>query len=893
MKTYKDPEVARRTYSRVYENMRGADGADGTDRTRFSCLENMYRDYDGETPSATESVPGYRAVRFFGQTIHALTRSPDDGNDGLTVHAGTGVYRVRMAEGAATPTACNLLGTMADSESVGFVHGTSVYFLDGDGLYVTDGTSLSRVQSGGGTEPYIPTVYKNGKRYEQRNLLTRKFREEYTVTDPAAVSYGTPDLAYGDNPDRPGEVLVTGLGTAVRTDIFIPSTVLRGGTRVPVGGIAAGAFEGEDTLVGVHIASGIRYIGKNAFKGCTSLTGVLMQDTVETIDSGAFAGCTALIDFHIGAGVRNIATDAFSGCSSLTTVTYALDEVHLGAIEGITALSVKSFSIRQTRRGTRVCCPVYTKTLALSSTTVNGMVRQCSTAQKGGFVTGVIFDVNDMLTLYDTVVTVTGTMPENFTPEDDAGTSFFRMTTAATGTAAAQAIEKCRVAALHNGHVFLSGNPAYPGKVFYSSADGTGKENPTYFGDLCYFTDGGGQSDVRAMVSALDRLIVFKERDDGDGGIFLHREQKTAGALCPVTYPVDYAVTGYGADGGAAVYRGDPVFLDDGQVMAVERGGYGTEYRVVSRSHTSGTILSDKDLSSACLAEWNGYLAVTVGTDIFLGDARQAYRHAEGHTAYEWYRLCGVGAYVGWQYVYRYASEAAGGLSVSPKAGDVVSGSVAYFTAADGNSYGYTEEDGRKYAVIQSTQHKGGTVRPVTAAIGVGKRLFFGTTNGACFVFNNDLYGLCSHYRTDADYTRAHKKRLHPFFYRFDSHAPRYVLRTAADDGGMPYLEKNTEAGTLAVKYSGIGRADITTAVIVDGEEACPLGETVRGTFEFFDMDFSRLSFSSRDGETRICRKNKRGWMESKIELSTDAFDSPFGVQKISYRYAVKGKIKQ
>ena len=109
----------------------------------------------------------------------------------------------------------------------------------------------------------------------------------------------------------------------------------------------------------------------------------------------------------------------------------------------------------------------------------------------------------------------------------------------------------------------------------------------------------------------------------------------------------------------------------------------------------------------------------------------------------------------------------------------------------------------------------------------------------------------------------------------------------------MPYLKKNTEAGTLAVKYSGIGRADITTAVIVDGGEACPLGETVRGTFEFFDMDFSRLSFSSRDGETRICRKNKRGWMESKIELSTDTFDSPFGVQKISYRYAVKGKIKQ
>ena len=65
------------------------------------------------------------------------------------------------------------------------------------------------------------------------------------------------------------------------------------------------------------------------------------------------------------------------------------------------------------------------------------------------------------------------------------------------------------------------------------------------------------------------------------------------------------------------------------------------------------------DLSSAVVAEWNGYLLVLVDGCIFMADSRQRYTHAIGVNQYEWYYIENVGVYKGQYPEYKYATQIA------------------------------------------------------------------------------------------------------------------------------------------------------------------------------------------------------------------------------------------
>ena len=62
-------------YSALYADMRGVDfSGDGSTirRDRFSYLENMYRDYDGDGAGIIESFPGFRKIAALGQRIRRI-----------------------------------------------------------------------------------------------------------------------------------------------------------------------------------------------------------------------------------------------------------------------------------------------------------------------------------------------------------------------------------------------------------------------------------------------------------------------------------------------------------------------------------------------------------------------------------------------------------------------------------------------------------------------------------------------------------------------------------------------------------------------------------------------------------------------------------------------------
>ncbi|MBP5610352.1 MAG: leucine-rich repeat domain-containing protein, partial [Clostridia bacterium] len=61
--------------------------------------------------------------------------------------------------------------------------------------------------------------------------------------------------------------------------------------------------------------------GDYAFMRCTSLTSVVIPDSVTTIEHSAFSGCTGLVSFVMGDGVTKLSNGLLGGCTNLKSVT--------------------------------------------------------------------------------------------------------------------------------------------------------------------------------------------------------------------------------------------------------------------------------------------------------------------------------------------------------------------------------------------------------------------------------------------------------------------------------------------------------------------------------------------------------------------------------------------
>ena len=85
--------------------------------------------------------------------------------------------------------------------------------------------------------------------------------------------------------------------------------------------IPESAFEGSDSFR-YNIESGIREIGKKAFRGCSKLDELTLPDTLETIEEEAFAACPRLKTATIPETVTFIGDSAFDK----DTITLIVEE---------------------------------------------------------------------------------------------------------------------------------------------------------------------------------------------------------------------------------------------------------------------------------------------------------------------------------------------------------------------------------------------------------------------------------------------------------------------------------------------------------------------------------------------------------------------------------------
>ena len=898
----------RRSYSKgsaeytvSYTDMRGVDfSSNSTDikRYRFSRLENMYKDYSGGS-GAIESVPGFRKITTVYKNVHAIYIQKSSGGEEFAVfHAGDSLYRFALKDRDSLTPPEPLL-TIKDTKSAGFTSGSDLYILDGENIarVRSDGTA-SLVGDEADAKPYVPTTYYNGEEYEQRNLLTDKFKEIYTITLASDLATASEGLSYKITSPTDKLASISGIDGSIGGIVYVPSYVDIAGERYKVTEIQDSAFYLNEKITSVILSDTVTRIGKMAFMGCTALREFICRDAIEVIDNNAFLGCSSLTKLHIGVGIKEIGVAAFSACGSLKSIDYSGDEASFEAVDNNASMGSITVSYGVKYESVTLEIPIFSPAKSIESVTVGGSEAVYSPKVKDGLITALVFNSESKNSLDGKEVAVLGEMDGARFTKNSAGTNF--LSEEGGSISGRAAILGCTVAESFDGRVFLSGNRSLPNTVFYSSRDLTGRNNPLYFGILNYFNDGTGSFAVKAMLAAGDSLAVFKEGDDGGGSIYYHTGESTGINILPRIYPVSYIHSGISALGEAISFFDDPIFLCALGCSALDKRTINLEKSVATRSSKINSRLLCENLAEASMTRWCGYLVILTGEHAYLADSRQTYVNEQGYTEYEWYYLTGIGAYRGASRVFKYSELAKSGYSAHPtKTDQTVTGDVYLAMTENKEPVYYTTENGVKYEVYTEGEQCGGTFYPATCvAAGSGELLLFGTSGGDICVFNNDKRGVAPSFiseKSDFDeeeYRRHFDKRIHPYFYSFDSHPPRYAMTTASDNGGIPNLTKNTVKHSLAVKLFRIGGGSLTCEAGTDRSGYKEVARLKDAELNFSELDFSAISFENSDFITLAFREKERGWIEKSIGFYSDEYCSPFGICTITYRFTVKGKIK-
>ena len=867
-------------YTVHYTDMRGVDfSSSAKDGRRFSHLENMYRDYDGEGAAATESIPGFRSVASFGSGINGIfCHKSSHGEDYLIVHAGEDLYALRVSD--VEEYNPHSLGKVQNVRSRGFNFGGNFYLLDGENLTrVTSEFKYERISDAGGTSPYIPTTYRNGVEFEQQNLMTRRFFERHSISLPELYSFGTEELIYEISDPVGMRCRCVGGKETLSGDVYIPSYVKIGDDDYLVSEISDRAFIGNTKIERVFTSDGILKIGNMAFAACTSLTEVRIADTVSEIGERAFFGCSHLASLYLGSGLASIGDGALIGAVELSEIVYALDSDAFQKIAGYAECGEKEIIYDTRITEVRLGFEIKTPCQEILSVKLNGADISWDEMRSGDFIRGFSIDIQtkaeatgaqiELLGLY-------GHMRDKCT-----GVSGF-LCRLQDGADPSEIIRGCTVFACFDGRVFLSGNPEYPNSVFFSGRSIDGQIDPTYFGVMDYFDDGVGDYPVISLLAAGDSLAVFKSGDDGCGTIFYHTPKETGIDTVPKIYPVSYLHSGICAIGDSISFFDDPIFISALGITALDKKDLSLDRSIAIRSHNVNPRLLSEDLSSGSLAGWCGYLVCQFGEHIYLADSRSRFVHETGSVEYEWYYLSGIGTYEGDDYVYRYAPSARHGYKTRGLPDEVCHSPVFSAVSEGGETVYYSTEDYENYEVYRTEEKIGGDFSPARVIFSVDdKLLFFGTESGRLCLFNNDKRD----FRGTGD--------IPTEYYSFAGHAPRYALTTVSDSSGIPHLTKSSIKNSLTVKFRSFGRGRITVEVGTNGRGHREALTFPDASLDFSALDFSSLAFLGERIYTLPIYEKEKGWIEKQISIYTEHFTSPFGVYSISYRFRIKGRIKK
>ena len=899
---YKSGTAEGGEYSIVYSDMRGVDfSGDGSsvDRSRFSYLENMYRDYEGEGDGAIESIPGFRRIARLGAKINGLFSYKDElSEDCLIIHSGTELYRLPLSEMDSTLTPASL-ATVCNARSRSFNLAGRLFILDGADIFAIAPSGECKKASVHTELCHIPTTFINGKEYRQRNLLTRLFKERYTVGSAERNSAGTPELKYTVTDEERRLCAVAGIEDSYTGEVLIPAYTLIGDTPYLVHEICDRAFLGNTGISSVFIAGGVTKIGKFAFGDCTNLTSAVLSDSVTEIDNACFDTCERLSELHLGRGLRTLGSSVISMCGALNKITYSGNEADFAKIDNTEVLGDTAIIYDTEHREITLSLPIFSPAVKLSSITSGGKSFKFYLRRQGNLITEALIYLNNRAEAVGCEFIIEGELSAD--SSDYGGFGGFLSSSFGEGADPRELILGCTLCECFDGRVFLAGNPSQPNAVFYSERMESVAEGELYFGEYNYFCDGTGGFNTASLLCCGSALAVFKEGDDGGGSIYYHTPRDTGIDLIPRIYPTEYIHSGICAIGDAISFFDDPVFISEYGLSALDKRQINLERSIAHRSHNVNSRLLCENLKEARLTVWQGYLALCAGGHMYLADSRATFIHSTGSREYEWYYLTDIGSYLGGEGVYRHCSIPTEGYTVNADMADRrVDPSHYIYSSKEGNkTVRYYIEDGQKIEVYPTEERYGGDFSPACAIHAVGHRLFFGTDDGTVCVFNNDKRGVAPKaLQNDEDfnpeeYRLKFGRQIHPSYYSFDNRAVRYALRTALDNGGIPHMLKSSVKRSLAIKCRSFAAGRLICEVGTNRSGYRELCEFPASSLSFADFDFSAPSLTVGDSTTIAISERERGWVEKQISLYSDEYCAPIGIYSIAYRFRLSGGLKK
>ena len=887
-------------YSVIYSSMRGIDlsgDASSVDRFRFAYAENMYKDYEGESGDAVESIPGFRKLASLGEKIKKIfIYKPDTESEYIVIQSGTELY-ISEKEALLKGNAPTLAMSNIDGDITAVSFGGEMLFFGGMRLAALgkNGAFSEIVDDSG--RIYIPYTYINGKEAEGRNMLTRLSYESYTIGSAYKHTYGTESLTYQITDIENKTCRVTGITDAKERRIYIPNRIKLADEYYTVTEIAPHAFAGNTALTAVIITEGVKTIGKFAFADCTSLNTVILSDSVEFLDNACFARCTALMTLHIGLGLTKVGSSPLSQCLSLSEISYASDESDFNKIENVSYISGYQMVYGKKLLSGYISIPVFGPVTEIISVTADGEELDFSvTYMENGLSRSVRIYAADLSTLDGKEFLIKAKLSSNRI--DYTEYSGFMNSSYSVFFDTFRLIGLSTVATVYDGRIFLGGNVRHPSLLFFSSRDRKGNVNPFYFSEYDYLDVTRGR--VTNLLPTQSSLAVYTD-DGGECSISYLTARDTGIDLVPRIYPTEYIHSGLSHAHSAISFLDEQLFLSGQGLIRLGKLGTNLERSVSIISNKVNKALLSLDLSDADMTVWLGYLAIGACGKIFLADPRQSY-YENGIREYEWYLLSDIGTYKNDLPKYRYASVSDGYSNANTELCDleVPDGKTVYSAVRpDGAYVYYTEEDGERISVYKTEERHGGEFSALSAISSDGTLLFFGTASGDICVFNNDKRGLPpdSYYLEDGfdaeEYRRRFGKSIAKEFYSFAGHRPKYILKTKRDDCGIPHLTKSTVKHSMTLKLRSISSGKLSCEIKTDRGTVREALLTTSGTLCFDGLDFAQFSFDCEDSFTRPLNAKEKGWIEKQITVTSAEFNSPISVYNIAYRFRVKGRIKK
>ena len=149
-------------------------------------------------------------------------------------------------------------------------------------------------------------------------------------------------LKYAISKDNNGNEYISIIGYEGYNEyLFVPETILVENKNIPVKFISESAFKGCESLTNLIIPDSVSSIGDGAFEDCYKLRFITIPGSVSSIGRCVFCNCTSLTSITIPGSVTSIGIGAFENCTSLSCIILPRSVTSIGkrAFEHCTSLT--------------------------------------------------------------------------------------------------------------------------------------------------------------------------------------------------------------------------------------------------------------------------------------------------------------------------------------------------------------------------------------------------------------------------------------------------------------------------------------------------------------------------------------------------------------------------